>query len=106
MTSIKRCFNIWDLRNAARSRLPKGVFEYVDKGSEDQLAFNSNLRAFQQVKMLNRVLVDVSDISLKADILGGESAMPLVIAPTGVAGICWYKGELELAKAAALAAGA
>jgi isopentenyl diphosphate isomerase/L-lactate dehydrogenase-like FMN-dependent dehydrogenase len=53
--------------------------------------------------MLNRVLVDVSDISLKADILGGESAMPLVIAPTGVAGICWYKGELELAKAAAKA---
>jgi (S)-mandelate dehydrogenase len=103
MTSMKRCFNIWDLRNAARTRLPKGVFEYVDKGSEDQLAFNSNLRAFQQVKMLNRVLVDVSDISLKADILGGESAMPLVIAPTGVAGICWYKGELELAKAAAKA---
>lgn len=103
MPSLNRCFNVWDLREAARQRLPKGIFEYVDKGSEDQNALQSNLKAFKDLKMLNRVLVDVSDVSLKHQILGSESAMPLVIAPTGVAGLCWYQGELELAKAAAKA---
>jgi len=103
MPSLNRCFNVWDLREAARQRLPKGIFEYVDKGSEDQNALQGNLKAFKDLKMLNRVLVDVSDVSLAHQVLGSQSAMPLVIAPTGVAGLCWYQGELELAKAAAKA---
>jgi (S)-mandelate dehydrogenase len=100
---IDRCYNIADLREAARRRLPKGVFEYVDKGTEDQVALGNNRRAFNDLKLLNRVLVDVSDVQLGTDILGKPSAMPMVIAPTGVAGICWYQGELELARAAAKA---
>src|SRR5918998_1960613 len=103
MGRIDRCYNIADLREVARRRLPKGVFEYVDKGTEDQVALGNNRRAFSDLKLLNRVLVDVSDVQLGTDILGKPSAMPMVIAPTGVAGICWYQGELELAKAAAKA---
>jgi isopentenyl diphosphate isomerase/L-lactate dehydrogenase-like FMN-dependent dehydrogenase len=103
MGRIDRCYNIADLREAARRRLPKGVFEYVDKGTEDQVALGNNRRAFDQLKLLNRVLVDVSDVQLGTDIFGKPSALPMVIAPTGIAGICWYQGELELAKAAAKA---
>jgi (S)-mandelate dehydrogenase len=103
MDGLDRCHNIADLRNAARRRLPKGVFEYVDRGTEDEIALANNRSAFEKAKLLNRVLVDVSDIQLGTTILGGQSALPLAVAPTGVAGLCWYEGELELAKGAAAA---
>jgi len=103
MSRLDRCYNIADLREAARRRLPKGVFDYVDKGTEDEVALAGNAAAFRDIKLLNHVLADISDVRLDADILGSASAMPLVVAPTGVAGLCWHEGELELAKAAARA---
>ena len=103
MATLERCYNIADLRQAARKRLPRGVFEYIDKGTEDQLALGNNRHALDSLKLLHRVLTDVSDIATATELLGRPSAMPLAIAPTGVAGMCWYQGELELAKAAAKA---
>ncbi|MBX9739451.1 MAG: alpha-hydroxy-acid oxidizing protein [Beijerinckiaceae bacterium] len=103
MGRLDRCYNIADLRDVARRRLPKGVFEYLDKGTEDMVALGGNRRAFDEMKLLNRVLVDVSDVRLDTEIFGKPSSLPLVIAPTGIAGLCWYEGEYELAKAAAKA---
>ncbi|MDB5774234.1 MAG: mdlB [Herbaspirillum sp.] len=103
MPSIDRCFNIADLRKAAQCRLPRGVFQYVDKGTEDQLALDNNRRKLDGIKLLHRVLTDVSDVRLDTEMLGQQVSLPLVIAPTGVAGMCWYQGELELARAAAKA---
>ena len=103
MARHDRCYNIADLREAARRRLPKGVFQYLDLGTEDQVALRNNRRAFDDLKMRNKVLVDVSDVKVDAEIFGKPSAMPLAIAPTGIGGLCWYEGELELAKAAAAA---
>ncbi len=100
---LERCYNIADLREASRRRLPRGVFEYIDKGAEDQVALSNNRRVLDETKLLNRVLVDVSGIRLDADILGRPSALPLIVAPTGIAGLAWYEGEFELAKAAASA---
>lgn len=103
MGRLDRCYNIADLREVARRRLPKGVFEYLDKGTEDQISLSGNRRRLDETKLLNRVLVDVSDVRLDANILGQSAAMPLVIAPTGIAGLTWHEGEFELAKAAAAA---
>lgn len=103
MSRLERCYNIADLRAAAQRRLPKGVFQYVDKGTEDQLAVDNNRQTLDRTKLLHRVLTDVSDVSTATDIFGHPAAMPLIIAPTGVAGMCWYEGELALAKAAAKA---
>jgi isopentenyl diphosphate isomerase/L-lactate dehydrogenase-like FMN-dependent dehydrogenase len=103
MGRIDHCYNIADLREVARRRLPKGVFEYVDKGTEDMVALGNNRRAFEDLKLLNRVLVDVSDVKMDTTIFGKPAALPMVIAPTGIAGLCWYEGEYELAKAAAKA---
>jgi (S)-mandelate dehydrogenase len=103
MGRLDHCYNIADLREVARRRLPKGVFEYVDKGTEDMVALGNNRRAFEDLKLLNRVLVDVSDVKLDSEIFGKPAALPMVIAPTGIAGLCWYEGEYELAKAAAKA---
>jgi (S)-mandelate dehydrogenase len=103
VSRLDRCYNIADLREAAQRRLPKGVFQYVDKGTEDQLAVDNNRQTLDRTKLLHRVLTDVSDVRTETEIFGHPASMPLIIAPTGVAGMCWYQGELELAKAAAKA---
>lgn len=100
---LDRCHNIADLREAARRRLPRGVFEFFDRGAEDELSLKGNREAFARIKLRNKVLVDVSRRSMATTLFGKPMSMPLAIAPTGVAGVCWYEGEAELARAAAKA---
>jgi (S)-mandelate dehydrogenase len=96
-------YNIEDLRAMAKRCLPKGVFEFVDRGSEDELALRNNRAAFERIKLSARTLVDVSQRGQGIELFGHRLNMPLAIAPTGVAGLMWYQGELELARAAAAA---
>lgn len=103
MTALARCYNIEDLRAAAKRRLPKWIFEFVDLGAEDNLAIRNNVEAFRRLKLRGKALVDMSGRRLGTSIFGVDAALPLAIAPTGAAGLCWYEGELELARAAAAA---
>lgn len=100
---LDRCLNVWDLREAARRRLPKGVFDFVDCATEDHVAVANNRAAFERIKLRHRALVDVSGRTTATTLFGQPASMPLAIAPTGAAGLCWHQGELELAKAAARA---
>lgn len=103
MTVLDRCYNVHDLRDAARRRLPHGVFEFVDRATEDHIAVRENRAAFEAIKLRHRALVDVSARSVATTLFGRPSAMPMAIAPTGAAGLCWYRGEIQLARAAAKA---
>ncbi len=103
MTNLSRCYNIADLREAARRRLPKGIFEFVDRGTEDEIALRDNRAAFQALKFNPHVLVDVSRRSTSTTLFGKSLPLPMAVAPTGAAGLCWFEGELQLAKAAAKA---
>jgi isopentenyl diphosphate isomerase/L-lactate dehydrogenase-like FMN-dependent dehydrogenase len=103
MAALDNCYNVNDLRIAARKRLPKGVFDFFDRGTEDEVALANNRAAFERIKLKHRALVDVSKRSMETTLFGKPVSMPMAIAPTGVAGMCWYHGELELAKAAAAA---
>jgi (S)-mandelate dehydrogenase len=103
MAGLDDCYNIHDLRDAARKRLPKGVFDFFDRGTEDEVALANNRAAFEKLKLKHRALVDVSRRTMATTLFGKPVSMPMAIAPTGVAGMCWYHGELELAKAAAAA---
>lgn len=96
-------YNIEDLRVIAQRRIPKGVFEFVDRGSEDEVALRNNRAAFERIKLRPRPLVDVSQRSQAVELFGRRAALPIAIAPTGTAGLMWYQGELELARAAAAA---
>ncbi len=96
-------FNIDDLREAARRKLPRGVFEYVDRGTEDDLAVRNNRTAFERIALKPKVLVDVSARSTATEIFGVPCAMPLAVAPTGAAGLLCYQGETQIARAAAKA---
>ena len=63
MARIDSCYNIADLREVARKRLPKGVFQYLDLGTEDLVALRNNRSFLDETKLLNKVLVDVSAIA-------------------------------------------
>jgi len=103
MARLDDCCNIADLRDLARRRLPKCIFEYVDRGSEDDIALRDNCEALQRLKLRTRFLVDLSVRDMGTELFGKRVEFPLAVAPTGIAGLCWYEGELALAKAAAAA---
>jgi isopentenyl diphosphate isomerase/L-lactate dehydrogenase-like FMN-dependent dehydrogenase len=92
--------NIDDLREIARRRLPRGLFEFVDRGAEDEVALRNNRLAFEAIKLNPRGLVDVSDRSQEISIFGRTQQMPLAIAPTGCAGLMWMHGAIAQARAA------
>ena len=96
-------YNIGDLRELARRRLPKGVFEFIDRGTEDEVSLRHNRAALECIRLRPRTLVDVSRRSQHITLLGQRQAMPIIIAPTGSAGLTWYEGEIALARAAAAA---
>jgi len=98
-----RCYNISDLRDCARRRLPKGIWEYAERGVEDETGMARNRAAFDAVTFIPRVLRDVEAVDPSTEIFGKRSALPLAVAPTGAAGLLWYQGDLALARAAATA---
>jgi isopentenyl diphosphate isomerase/L-lactate dehydrogenase-like FMN-dependent dehydrogenase len=96
-------YNIFDLRELARRRLPKGLFEFVDRGAEDEVSLRHNRAALERIKLRPRTLVDVSQRSQEITLLGHRQQIPIAVAPTGAAGIMWHDGEIALARAAAAA---
>lgn len=97
---VDEALNVHDLRRMARRRLPRWLFEFVDRGTEDEVALRNNRAAFERVKLKTRVLIDVSKRSQQITLFGKQHDMPIGISPTGSAGMLYYKGELELARAA------
>lgn len=93
--------NIEDLRQRARRRLPRAVFDFVDGGGEDEWSVRENRAAFERITFRPRVLVDVSERDQTTTVLGQKLASPIVCAPTGMPGLLWPRGEIEAAKAAA-----
>jgi isopentenyl diphosphate isomerase/L-lactate dehydrogenase-like FMN-dependent dehydrogenase len=94
-------YNIEDLRQMAKKRLPRGMFEYIDRGAEDQIALRHNRDVYRSLKIKNRVLIDVSKRSTATEIFGKKLAMPYGISPTASAGLMSDGGEVGLARAAA-----
>jgi isopentenyl diphosphate isomerase/L-lactate dehydrogenase-like FMN-dependent dehydrogenase len=103
MSRLDRCYDLADLREAARRHLPRGVFDFMDRGAERELALRENIAAFERLKLRAKFLVGLEDRDMGTELFGKRIPMPLAIGPTGIAGLCWCQGELALAKAAAAA---
>ena len=93
-------YDTTDLRQAARCRLPKGLFEFMDRGNDDEVAMRDNVAVMQSIKLNPRVLSDVENRSQEIMLLGKKQRMPVIVAPTGSAGLAWYEGEIAIARAA------
>lgn len=89
-----------DFRILARKRLPRQLFDYIDGGSYQEQTLTDNSKAFERLKLRQRVLVDVSDIQFECQLLKQSLSMPLVLAPVGLAGSFRQRGELQAVRAA------
>jgi L-lactate dehydrogenase (cytochrome) len=80
---LARAASVADLRAIARRRLPRGVFDYIDGGAEDERTMVANAAAFAAVTFRPRVLRDVGHVDPSTTLLGRPLPLPLVLAPTG-----------------------
>ena len=92
--------NVEDYRLLARRRLPRGMFEYIDRGTEDEVGLRHLRQALDAVKLLPSVLNDVSAPGTDVVVFGHKLSMPVVVAPTAAAGLVWHDGEVQIARAA------
>ena len=92
--------SIEDLRAIARRRIPRALFDYIDRGSYDELTWNRNRDDLRQLELRQRVMVDVSRLSVATTVLGEPWKMPVGLAPTGLTGFFHRDGEIEAARAA------
>lgn len=93
--------NIADIRERARRKLPRPIFDWVDGGSFDERTLRANTADFGKLRFRQRALVDVSGRNAETTILGHSASLPLVISPTGLGGILRARGgETLLARAA------
>ena len=92
--------NIADLRNLARRRLPRVVFDYVDGGAEDEITLRENRRAFDEIAFRPRQAVAIPRCDLRARTLGHDLSMPALLAPVGYSRVIHASGEVAAARAA------
>lgn len=92
-----------EMRALARRRLPRAIFDYIDRGTEAETAISALRQAFDRRRIVQRALRDVSDPDLSVDVLGVRRPHPVIIAPTALAGFIRYNGEMEMARGAGLA---
>jgi len=100
VSNLSKAVNIEDLRLLAKRRLPRAIFDFFDGGAEDEVTLRENRAAFERVRLLPRVLVDVSTVDTSIELFGKRSALPMAIAPTGGISAGRYGAELILARAA------
>ena len=95
---LKKVVNLAEMRLLSKKRVPKAVFDYVDGGANDELAYTRSQEIYSQVEFRARVLRDVSKIDLTTDIVDQKSALPIIFAPTGYTRMMHYQGEVMVAK--------
>jgi L-lactate dehydrogenase (cytochrome) len=95
---LKKVVNMAEMRSLAKKRVPKAVFDYVDGGANDELAYARSQEIYSKVEFKARVLRDVSKIDLNAEILDAKTSLPIIFAPTGYTRMMHYKGEVMVAK--------
>ena len=100
MADLSRAVSIEDLRDMARRRLPRAIFDFFDGGAEDEVTLRGNRAAFERVRLLPKVLVNVAQVDMTTDLFGVQSTLPLAIAPTGGISAGRAGAELALARAA------
>jgi (S)-mandelate dehydrogenase len=100
MADLAKAISIEDLRSLARRRLPRAIFDFFDGGAEDEVSLRENRAAFERVRLLPKVLINVAVVDTSISLWGAESSLPLAIAPTGGISAGRYGAELALARAA------
>ena len=94
-------YSVSALRRMAQKRLPRPIFDFIDGGAEDEDTLRQNESAFQSWDVLPQPLNGAAERDISASFFGHTLQSPLLLGPTGLAGLFWPQGEIESAKAAA-----
>jgi isopentenyl diphosphate isomerase/L-lactate dehydrogenase-like FMN-dependent dehydrogenase len=97
---LEQAYTIWDLREIAKRRTPKGPFDYTDGSAESEVSLERARQAFRDLEFIPSILKDVSTADLTRTSLGETFAMPVGIAPTGFTRMMQTQGEIAGARAA------
>jgi L-lactate dehydrogenase (cytochrome) len=92
--------SVHDFREAARRRLPRFLFEYIDGGSYAEVTLRRNVEDLSEIALRQRVLRDVSNLDLTTELFGQKLALPVALAPIGLAGLNARRGECQAVRAA------
>src|SRR5438309_2693560 len=92
--------NVEDLRQLAKKRVAKAIFDYVDRGSYDEATLRANRADLEALTLRQRVAIDVDRRSLRTTLVGHDATMSVAIARTGLTGLNWGDGEMLGARAA------
>ena len=95
------CFDIADLRLAAKRRIPRPVFDYVDGAADEEIAVAANVAAFRSWRFLPRVLAGVESVDTSAPVFSSTLPVPIVLGPTGYTRMLHPDGEIGGARSAA-----
>ncbi len=99
--ALRRAATVEDLRQLARRRTPRAVFDYVDGAAEGERSLARSRQAFADVQFRPRVMRDVRNVDSRIEVLGVTSPVPVVLAPTGFTRMMHTEGEWAVARAAA-----
>ncbi|OPB00391.1 alpha-hydroxy-acid oxidizing enzyme [Pseudomonas fluorescens] len=89
-----------DYREAAKRKLPRFLFDYIDGGAYAESTLRANSADLAAVRLRQRILKNVDNISLKTTLFGTEQALPIILSPVGLTGMYARRGEVQVAKAA------
>lgn len=98
---LANCHSIADLREVARRRIPRVMFDYIDGAADDELTMYRNNAGFGRYELVPHNLIDVRNIDLGATVLGQAVEWPVLIAPTGTSRLFHHEGERAVVRAAA-----
>ncbi len=91
----------YDYREAARKKLPRFLFDYVDGGANAEHTLRANQGDLASLSLRQRILKNVASTSLETELFGQKLAMPIALGPVGLTGMLARRGEVQAAKAAA-----
>jgi len=90
-----------DYREAARRKLPRFLFDYIDGGAYAEHTLRANSSDLASISLRQRILRNVDSLSLKTTLFGKEQSLPIILSPVGLTGMYARRGEVQAAKAAA-----
>ena len=90
-----------DYREAARRKLPRFLFDYIDGGAYAEHTMRANSADLASISLRQRILRNVDSLSLKTTLFGKEQSLPIILSPVGLTGMYARRGEVQAAKAAA-----
>ena len=100
---LDRCADVHDVREVARRRVPKPVFDFVDGAAGSESSLDRSRELFERVEFRPRALRDVSSVDTSVELLGAQLSLPFFLAPTGFTRAMHHEGEIAVARAAAAA---